>query len=62
MSQVVRVGKEDPAHKPVPGVFGDGTVKLDSVAVARDANRAAGVAQEGKELYVGVDHPEGGPG
>ncbi|MBP0461663.1 LpqB family beta-propeller domain-containing protein [Streptomyces montanisoli] len=36
----------------VPGPFGHGAVKLDSVAVARDEKRAAGVAQDGKSLYV----------
>ncbi|GAA3755994.1 LpqB family beta-propeller domain-containing protein [Streptomyces tremellae] len=36
----------------VPGPFGDGGVKLDAVAVARDERTAAGVAQDGKSLYV----------
>jgi hypothetical protein len=36
----------------VVGPLGDGTVKLESVAVARDEKRAAGVGQEGKSLYV----------
>ncbi|MET9484709.1 LpqB family beta-propeller domain-containing protein [Streptomyces sp. NPDC006638] len=36
----------------VRGPFGDGTVKLDSVAVARDERRAAAVTNGSKSLYV----------
>ncbi|MCF3961658.1 LpqB family beta-propeller domain-containing protein [Streptomyces fuscigenes] len=36
----------------VPGPLGDGTVKLGSVAISRDERRAAGVAENGKSLYV----------
>jgi hypothetical protein len=37
---------------PAPGAFGDGTKALRSVAVARDEHNAAGVALDGKALYV----------
>ncbi|MGW1786516.1 LpqB family beta-propeller domain-containing protein [Streptomyces sp. NPDC002143] len=37
---------------PVPGALGDGTKALSSVAVARDEHSAAGVALDGKTLYV----------
>ncbi|MFH9553897.1 LpqB family beta-propeller domain-containing protein [Streptomyces sp. NPDC017435] len=37
---------------PVPGALGDGTKALRSVAVARDEHSAAGVALDGKTLYV----------
>ncbi|GAB7108803.1 LpqB family beta-propeller domain-containing protein [Streptomyces phaeofaciens JCM 4814] len=37
---------------PVPGALGDGTKALRSVAVARDEHSAAGVALDGKSLYV----------
>ncbi|MET9506389.1 LpqB family beta-propeller domain-containing protein [Streptomyces sp. NPDC006622] len=36
----------------VPGVLGDGSTALRSVAVARDERSAAGVALDGKTLYV----------
>ncbi|MCA1220303.1 LpqB family beta-propeller domain-containing protein [Streptomyces sp. 8L] len=36
----------------VVGPFGDGTAKLDSVAIARDEKLAAGVGQDDKSLYV----------
>ncbi|MFE7650419.1 LpqB family beta-propeller domain-containing protein [Streptomyces phaeoluteigriseus] len=38
--------------EPVPGTLGDGTKALRSVAVARDEHSAAGVALDGKTLYV----------
>ncbi|WP_372442442.1 LpqB family beta-propeller domain-containing protein [Streptomyces asoensis] len=37
---------------PVPGALGDGAKALRSVAVARDEHIAAGVALDGKTLYV----------
>lgn len=39
-------------HDPVPGALGDGDKALQSVAVSRDEHKAAGVAADGKELYV----------
>lgn len=38
---------------PVPGALGDGDKDLGSVAVSRDEHMAAGVALDGKSLYVG---------
>ncbi|MFE0455482.1 LpqB family beta-propeller domain-containing protein [Streptomyces sp. NPDC058914] len=38
--------------EPVPGALGDGSKALRSVAVARDEHSAAGVALDGKALYV----------
>jgi hypothetical protein len=38
--------------EPVPGALGDGSKALRSVAVARDEHSAAGVALDGKTLYV----------
>ncbi|MFM9634449.1 MULTISPECIES: LpqB family beta-propeller domain-containing protein [Streptomyces] len=40
------------SSEPVPGTLGDGTKPLRSVAVARDEHSAAGVALDGKTLYV----------
>ncbi|WP_230195557.1 LpqB family beta-propeller domain-containing protein [Streptomyces coriariae] len=37
---------------PVPGALGDGAKALRSVAVSRDEHSAAGVALDGKALYV----------
>ncbi|RZB17273.1 hypothetical protein StrepF001_21210 [Streptomyces sp. F001] len=39
--------------EPVPGELGEGAQALRSVAVSRDEDTAAGVAIDGKELYVG---------
>ncbi|WLW54578.1 LpqB family beta-propeller domain-containing protein [Streptomyces sp. YU58] len=39
-------------HDPVPGALGVGDKALQSVAVSRDEHKAAGVAADGKELYV----------
>ncbi|GAA3146950.1 LpqB family beta-propeller domain-containing protein [Streptomyces echinatus] len=37
---------------PVPGPMGEGGKRLQSVAVSRDEHNAAGVADEGRSLYV----------
>ncbi|MFJ9902827.1 LpqB family beta-propeller domain-containing protein [Streptomyces sp. NPDC101152] len=42
----------DPRPEPVPGALGEGEKALKSVAVSRDEHTAAGVAADGKELYV----------
>ncbi|WP_329457587.1 LpqB family beta-propeller domain-containing protein [Streptomyces sp. NBC_01497] len=44
----------------VVGPLGDGSVKLDSVAIARDEKRAAGVGPDSRSLYVAsiVDEAE----
>lgn len=47
---------------PVIGPFGDGTVKLGSVAVSRDEKRAAGVDHDAKSLYVASIQSTGEPG
>lgn len=50
---LLRAGNEEPGSPtPVSGPFGDGTVKLGAVGVARDERRAAGVTGDGKSLYV----------
>ncbi|MFF5716073.1 LpqB family beta-propeller domain-containing protein [Streptomyces buecherae] len=41
---------EEPEH--VPGPFGEPTAGLGSIAVARDERTAAGVSQNGRDLYV----------
>jgi Lipoprotein LpqB beta-propeller domain/Sporulation and spore germination len=43
---------EDGGVRPVPGPFGDGQVKLGSVAVRLDGGAAAGVKPDGRSLYV----------
>ncbi|KIF74686.1 lipoprotein LpqB [Streptomyces sp. 150FB] len=43
---------ETAGKTPVIGPFGDGTLKLGSVAVSRDEKRAAGVGEDAKSLYV----------
>ncbi|MFF3893011.1 LpqB family beta-propeller domain-containing protein [Streptomyces sp. NPDC001812] len=48
--------------EPVPGALGEGTARLRSVAVARDEHAAAGVALDGKSLYVGSLAPGGSLG
>ncbi|MFF1546179.1 LpqB family beta-propeller domain-containing protein [Streptomyces sp. NPDC058291] len=45
-------GSGDTKADPVPGPFGDGAKALRSVAVAHDEHSAAGVALDGKTLYV----------
>ncbi|MEU6526839.1 LpqB family beta-propeller domain-containing protein [Streptomyces sp. NPDC046924] len=47
---------------PVPGPFGEGTAPLGSVAVSWDEHTAAGVALDGKSLYVGSLVPGGSLG
>ncbi|KUO18507.1 LpqB family beta-propeller domain-containing protein [Streptomyces dysideae] len=43
----------DRAPDPVPGPLGEGNTDLQSVAVSRDEDMAAGVGIDGKALYVG---------
>ncbi|WP_443031368.1 LpqB family beta-propeller domain-containing protein [Streptomyces sp. 3214.6] len=45
-------GSGNTRAEPVPGALGDGAKALRSVAVARDEHSAAGVALDGKTLYV----------
>ncbi len=45
-------GSGDTKADPVPGAFGDGAKALRSVAVAHDEHSAAGVALDGRSLYV----------
>ncbi|WP_329217871.1 LpqB family beta-propeller domain-containing protein [Streptomyces sp. NBC_01485] len=45
-------GSGNTRAEPVPGALGDGAKALRSVAVARDEHSAAGVALDGKALYV----------
>lgn len=45
-------GSGNTKAEPVPGALGDGAKALRSVAVARDEHSAAGVALDGKTLYV----------
>ncbi|SDP44139.1 Sporulation and spore germination [Streptomyces sp. cf386] len=54
--QLVRLAAatNDTHPDPVPGALGEGEKQLESVAVSRDEAMAAGVAQDGKELYVGA--------
>jgi hypothetical protein len=52
--RLAKLGEKDAKGElpPVQGPFGDGTVKLSSVAVARDQRKAAGVSDDGRDLYV----------
>ncbi|MEV0694571.1 LpqB family beta-propeller domain-containing protein [Streptomyces sp. NPDC050388] len=51
-----------PDPEPVPGPLGEGAAPLRSVAVSRDERTAAGVALDGKSLYVGSLVPGGSLG
>jgi hypothetical protein len=44
----------DTKPDPVPGALGEGDTQLESVAVSRDEDMAAGVGLEGRNLYVGA--------
>ncbi|MEU5524937.1 LpqB family beta-propeller domain-containing protein [Streptomyces sp. NPDC093250] len=48
----IAAGNSDTDPDPVPGALGDGEKALRSVAVARDERTAAGVAIDGKALFV----------
>ncbi|MBT3155375.1 hypothetical protein HTV45_31780 [Streptomyces sp. CHD11] len=48
----IAAGSSDTDPDPVPGALGEGGKALRSVAVARDERTAAGVALDGKSLYV----------
>ncbi|AZM61898.1 MULTISPECIES: LpqB family beta-propeller domain-containing protein [unclassified Streptomyces] len=48
----IAAGTSDTAAEPVPGALGEGEKALRSVAVARDERTAAGVALDGKALFV----------
>ncbi|MFJ6083082.1 LpqB family beta-propeller domain-containing protein [Streptomyces sp. NPDC092369] len=52
--RLVRLSAENPntAPDPVPGALGETGKALLSVAVSRDEQSAAGVADDGKDLYV----------
>ncbi|GKQ36710.1 LpqB family beta-propeller domain-containing protein [Streptomyces sp. A012304] len=45
-------GSHSASAEPVPGALGDGSKALRSVAVDRDEHDAAGIALDGKALYV----------
>ncbi|MEV8596474.1 LpqB family beta-propeller domain-containing protein [Streptomyces sp. NPDC052012] len=49
----IAAGNSDTDPEAVPGALGEGEKALRSVAVARDEHTAAGVAIDGKSLYVG---------
>jgi hypothetical protein len=53
-NRLVRItaGSSDTEPAPVPGALGEGEKALRSVAVARDERTAAGVAIDGKSLFV----------
>ncbi|SDE27861.1 Sporulation and spore germination [Streptomyces prasinopilosus] len=51
-----------PQPDPVPGALGEGGTTLRSVAVSRDERMAAGIALDGKSLYVGSIVPGGSLG
>ncbi|MGI5375884.1 LpqB family beta-propeller domain-containing protein [Streptomyces sp. CA-251387] len=51
---------DDTHPEPVPGALGEGDTELESVAVSRDEDMAAGVGLDGKNLYVGA-LVQGGP-
>ncbi|MER6676789.1 LpqB family beta-propeller domain-containing protein [Streptomyces sp. NPDC000983] len=53
--RLVRMAAEDGVSTPevVPGALGEGQTQLRAVAVSRDEEMAAGVTQDGKQLYVG---------
>ncbi|MFD7690335.1 LpqB family beta-propeller domain-containing protein [Streptomyces sp. NPDC059781] len=48
----ITAGSSDTAPAPVPGALGEGEKALRSVAVARDERTAAGVAIDGRSLFV----------
>ncbi|MFD7704830.1 LpqB family beta-propeller domain-containing protein [Streptomyces caelestis] len=48
----ITAGSDGTEPAPVPGALGEGTKALRSVAVARDERTAAGVALDGKSLFV----------
>ncbi|MFF4542633.1 LpqB family beta-propeller domain-containing protein [Streptomyces sp. NPDC001435] len=50
--RLVRIARASTSADPVPGALGLGDRGLRSVAVARDEHSAAGVALDGKSLYV----------
>lgn len=54
-NRLVRIGtgnNSSPKAEPVSGALGEGGKELRSVAVSRDEDKAAAVADDGKELYV----------
>ncbi|WP_405677864.1 LpqB family beta-propeller domain-containing protein [Streptomyces sp. NBC_01511] len=53
LAQLSASSKEPIDPSRVRGPFGDGTMPLGQVAVARDEKHAAGVSQDGKSVYVG---------
>ncbi|MET9804053.1 LpqB family beta-propeller domain-containing protein [Streptomyces sp. NPDC006368] len=52
LAELEVAAKDVEGPRQVPGPFGNGAVKLGSVAVARDERYAAGVSQDGKDLRV----------
>ncbi|UXY27932.1 LpqB family beta-propeller domain-containing protein [Streptomyces sp. HUAS TT20] len=50
--RLVRIASTSTTAVPVPGALGQGDRGLRSVAVSRDEHSAAGVALDGKSLYV----------
>lgn len=53
LAQLSASSKEPIDPPRVRGPFGDGTMPLGQVAVARDEKHAAGVSQDAKSMYVG---------
>ncbi|MHC0433453.1 LpqB family beta-propeller domain-containing protein [Streptomyces sp. O3] len=51
--------REDAQPEPVPGALGSGEQKLRTAAVSRDEDRAAGVSDGGRLLFVGPLRPGG---
>ncbi|MFM9367061.1 LpqB family beta-propeller domain-containing protein [Streptomyces sp. Da 82-17] len=51
--RLVRMPKNDDEVEPVPGPLGNGERQLRSAAVSRAEDRAAGVSNDGRSLYVG---------
>lgn len=57
--RLVRMPRNKDDVEPVPGPLGDGSKELRSAAVARTEDRAAGVSNDGRSLYVGSLLPGG---
>ncbi|MFE4410545.1 LpqB family beta-propeller domain-containing protein [Streptomyces sp. NPDC056821] len=51
--RLVRIGVKGTSAEPVPGALGEGVQKLQAAAVSWDERTAAGVADDGKSLFVG---------
>ncbi|MFJ5895091.1 LpqB family beta-propeller domain-containing protein [Streptomyces sp. NPDC093064] len=51
--RLVRIDVKGTSAEPVPGALGEGVQKLQAAAVSWDERTAAGVADDGKSLFVG---------